>query len=258
LDSKAESQIKEKEEDPKSRSLGIKDKQFMHLEAKVIPANAEKPKGKEMNSDIAPAVGGFKNAIDEKSTEMGERGNQKFQNPDSREQTTVGFSSRTEKKKETGSPTKSEFQKNFDDLIKQAKFDIVQNGKSTAEIVMNPKEFGRLTLKVTVKGEQVEGRILVDNEEVKSLIQNELAKLKENLRESGLQLESLQVDLWNDTAFLSSGNQNSESFQNAKDYQDYLNAAKSSFESRTKKSETNEESELLETTESLKTLEIFA
>lgn len=258
-DSKTELNPKEKEEDPKTRSLGIKDRQFMHLETKVLPANTEKPKGKEGNAEVPTVVGGFKSNFEDKSSEMGDKGGQRFQNQDSRDHQTnsIGLTNRAEKKKEVASPTKSEFQKNFDDLVKQAKFDIVQNGKSTAEIIMNPREFGRLTLKVSVNGEQVEGRILVDSEEAKILIQNELGRLKENLREGGLQLESLQVDLWNDTAFLSSGNQNSESFQNAKDYQEYLNASKSSFQSRREETLEEESAERVET-DSLKTLEIFA
>lgn len=259
VESKAELSPKEKEEDPKTRSLGIKDRQFMHLETKVLPANTEKPKGKEGNAEVPMVVGGFKSNFEDKSSEMGDKGGQRFQNQDSRDHQTnsIGLTNRAEKKKEVASPTKSEFQKNFDDLVKQAKFDIVQNGKSTAEIIMNPREFGRLTLKVSVNGEQVEGRILVDSEEAKILIQNELGRLKENLREGGLQLESLQVDLWNDTAFLSSGNQNNESFQNAKDYQEYLNASKSSFQSRREETLEEESTERVET-DSLKTLEIFA
>lgn len=110
---------------------------------------------------------------------------------------------RSEKPKETN------LKQNLDELIKQAKFDIVQNGKSSAEIIMNPKEYGRLTLKVTVDGEKVEGRILVESEELQKSLQNEIQTIKENLKESGLDLQALIIDLWDDgSQFADRQNQN--------------------------------------------------
>ncbi|GBF48627.1 hypothetical protein LPTSP4_01270 [Leptospira ryugenii] len=119
-------------------------------------------------------------------------------------------------------PSRPELQRNLEDLVKQAKFDIVQNGKSTAEIVMNPREYGRLTLKVSVEGDQVEGRILVETEELKQMLNSEISKLKENLKENGLQLGSLLVDVWEDSSSRFSGGKQSKDFQ---EYKDMLESA---------------------------------
>ncbi len=181
-----------------TRSLGIKEKEFLKTEPKSNSA-AEKIKTKEQ-TEISSAINTNATSSKEENGQM----NSGNKNPSSQRD---GFSfaaetkwnSRSEelsKSEKSNTPTRQEMQKNLDELVKQARFDIVQNGKSTAEIIMNPKEFGRLTLRVSVDGDKVEGRILVETEEMKDLLTNEIAKLKENFKESGLSLESLLVDVW--------------------------------------------------------------
>jgi len=182
------------------RSLGVKDREFAKLDQKQSPSN-EKPKSKDeaiLVNSISLTQGQQK---EESSAGSGNKN--QSSNRD-------GFSFAGESKisnrntenvklEKSNLPSKQDLQKNLDDLVKQARFDIVQNGKSTAEIIMNPKEYGRLSLRVTVDGEKVEGRLIVDSEEMKALLTSEIAKLTENLKESGLTLESLLVDVWDNT-----------------------------------------------------------
>jgi flagellar hook-length control protein FliK len=95
----------------------------------------------------------------------------------------------------SSSLTKEEMKANFEKLVQTAKIQIINQGKSQAEIHMNPKDLGRMILKITVNQDKVEGKIMVDSEIVKSAIQADLSQLKEDLKGQGLILESLQIDV---------------------------------------------------------------
>lgn len=190
------------------RSLGFKEKEFQKLNDNKTQLQTEKQK-----ADASLGI----QITNVSSSKMGEENGKSFEDKGSK----PGFSlhsveqklqSKMEDVKNTekaAKPKETNLKQNLDELIKQAKFDIVQNGKSSAEIIMNPKEYGRLTLKVTVDGEKVEGRILVESEELQKSLQNEIQTIKENLKESGLDLQSLIVDLWEETSqFADRQNQN--------------------------------------------------
>lgn len=91
--------------------------------------------------------------------------------------------------------TKEEMKANFDRLVQTAKIQIINQGKSQAEIHMNPKDLGRMILKISVNKDKVEGKIMVDSESVKSALQADLSQLKEDLKSQGLTLQSLQIDV---------------------------------------------------------------
>ncbi|XDD47599.1 flagellar hook-length control protein FliK [Leptospira sp. WS39.C2] len=152
----------------------------------------------------------------------------------------------------TEKPKESNLKQNLDELIKQAKFDIVQNGKSTAEIIMNPKEYGRLTLKVTVDGEKVEGRILVESEELQKSLQNEIQSIKDNLKESGLDLQALMIDLWDD------GNHFAERQNQNELYQTLIESAKNRGKSEVLEKEEGLDLDRMTPTQESKVLEFFA
>ncbi len=180
------------------RNLGLKDKEFSKSELKTN-VNPEKVKTKEQ-AELTGLTHVNQSSNKEDNGQMGSGNKNSFSNREGMSFANESkMTSRTEEIQKPEKPTlpsRPEMQKNLDDLVKQARFDIVQNGKSTAEIVMNPKEFGRLTLRVSVDGDKVEGRILVDSDEMKDLVTNEISKLKESLKDSGLSLESLFVDVW--------------------------------------------------------------
>jgi flagellar hook-length control protein FliK len=88
-----------------------------------------------------------------------------------------------------------EMKANLDRLVQKAKIQIINQGKSSAEIRMNPQDLGRMILKISVNKDKVEGKILVDSEAVKSVLQADLNNLREELRNQGLSLESLSIDV---------------------------------------------------------------
>lgn len=194
-DKDSSQQVLDKNSDRVVRNLGIKDKEFQKSEIQKTQ-NLERARIETAsNQERVQMV---------QSNQLEGNSSQSSEKRTSGEPVSFGTELRSQLKEniisvEKNKPTKdTNVKQNVDELIKQAKFDIVQNGKSSAEIVMNPKEYGRLTLKVSVEGDRVEGRILVDSEEMVKSLQNEIQTIKENLKESGLELGSLIIDLWDD------------------------------------------------------------
>lgn len=185
--------------DKSSKNLGVKDREFAKVDQKGFQF-ADKIKSKDQTEVAINTISN--NTSMKEDSSFGQSGGNKNESQH-REGSSFVNSTRVmehadeiSKSEKPNAPSRKDMQKNLDELVKQAKFDIVQNGKSTAEIIMNPKEFGRLTLRVSVDGDKVEGRILVENEEMKELVSNEIFRLRENLKDSGLNLESLLVDVW--------------------------------------------------------------
>ncbi|MEM7183727.1 MAG: flagellar hook-length control protein FliK [Spirochaetota bacterium] len=87
------------------------------------------------------------------------------------------------------------FQKSLQALVQKAKINIVQNGKNTAEIALNPKQLGKVTLNISVLNDKVEGRVLVESEAIKTVLLNELQQFRSDLKSAGLTLESIQIDV---------------------------------------------------------------
>lgn len=208
------------------RSLGIKDKEFQKQDSKTH-TSSEKQKQTEVSF-----ISNIQNSSSAKSGEEGgrsseERGTKQGFQFSSLETKSMQKAEEIRFAEKTSKPKETVLKQNIDELIKQARFDIVQNGKSSAEIVMNPKEYGRLTLKVTVDGEKVEGRILVESEELQKSLQNEIQTIKENLKESGLDLQALIIDLWDDGSGLTDRKEQNELYQTMVEAARFRNAENS-------------------------------
>ncbi|MCE9501911.1 MAG: flagellar hook-length control protein FliK, partial [Leptospira sp.] len=90
---------------------------------------------------------------------------------------------------------REQFKNSLNELVRHAKLNIVENGKSTAQISLNPKELGKLTLNISVLKDTIEGKIFVESETIKNLIMSDLNLLKNELKAAGLNLEILQVEV---------------------------------------------------------------
>lgn len=84
---------------------------------------------------------------------------------------------------------------NFQRLVQSAKLHIVENGKSEATLRLNPQELGRVSLRISVEDDRVQGRIFVESEEVKRMFTGDLEQLKKDFKDQGLILESLLVEV---------------------------------------------------------------
>jgi flagellar hook-length control protein FliK len=79
-------------------------------------------------------------------------------------------------------------------IVRSARI-MVQNGESSARIQLEPPSLGKLQLDIVTVNSKVTGRIIVENAEVRDIVQNNLSTLRDNLAQSGLKVESFDVQV---------------------------------------------------------------
>ncbi len=82
-------------------------------------------------------------------------------------------------------------------IIKKASVTL-KNDKSEIVIQLKPETLGKVKLKLSVSKGEVSGRLVVESNEVKNIIQNNLSELQQALEENGLALSSLDISLGNE------------------------------------------------------------
>lgn len=141
-------------------------------------------------------------------------------------------SKQVETKNEIKSSQKPEtLNRNFQEIVKAAKIQIIENGKNSAEISLQPKDLGKITLFVSEENNRLEGKILVENEEARQMILGDLAGLKAELKAGGLDLFEIQVDINYDSPFrFTSSEEEREKNENSKSFSDRGSDSKSDTE----------------------------
>lgn len=84
----------------------------------------------------------------------------------------------------------------FSQIVEHAKV-VVNNGGGEMEISLKPEHLGKLQLKVTVENEVVTAKFIAESQQVKEIIESNLGQLKQNLRENGIQVDSIMVSVGN-------------------------------------------------------------
>ncbi|EMO63689.1 flagellar hook-length control protein FliK [Leptospira borgpetersenii serovar Pomona str. 200901868] len=97
--------------------------------------------------------------------------------------------------KEANVLSKRDIQQNFQSLIRSARVQILENGRTEASIRMNPKDLGQMSLSISTDKDVVRGKLLVESDTVKQQLVAELASLKQDLKANGLELESLVIEV---------------------------------------------------------------
>ncbi|HNO23540.1 MAG TPA: flagellar hook-length control protein FliK, partial [Leptospiraceae bacterium] len=90
---------------------------------------------------------------------------------------------------------------NFSEILKSVRTNILENGKSQADIILHPKELGRMNIQVSLERDSLHGRIFVENENAKSVLLSDLSALHKELKDIGMELASLHVDLSGNPGF---------------------------------------------------------
>ncbi len=72
---------------------------------------------------------------------------------------------------------------------------MTRNGRSSAVINLEPPSLGKIHLEIATERSTVTGRITVESVEIKNLVQNNLAELREHLAQNGLKVESFDVQV---------------------------------------------------------------
>ena len=99
---------------------------------------------------------------------------------------------------ESALPTQQRFNSvAVQELANQTLAIIRQRGADQAEarLALHPAELGQLDLSIEQDGQRLEISVLVDNEQAKAAVSEQLNQLRERLAESGLKLASLDINL---------------------------------------------------------------
>ena len=79
-------------------------------------------------------------------------------------------------------------------IVRQARF-MIHKGQSSAVIKLEPPSLGKLRLDIVIENSRVTGRIIVESQEVKEIIQHSISELRENLAQNGLKVDSFDVQV---------------------------------------------------------------
>ncbi len=82
----------------------------------------------------------------------------------------------------------------LDSIVSHAKI-MMLKGRSSAVIKLEPPSLGRLRLEIVTERSKVTGKIIVENHEVKKIIENRLFELRESLGRNGLKVETFDVQV---------------------------------------------------------------
>ncbi|MDH5656610.1 MAG: flagellar hook-length control protein FliK, partial [Spirochaetia bacterium] len=84
-------------------------------------------------------------------------------------------------------------QQSFNELVEKARMNFGSDGRSSASIRMNPAHFGRMTLNIEMQNNQLQAKLLVESSDAKKMIMDEIENLRQELRNHGIQVESISV-----------------------------------------------------------------
>jgi flagellar hook-length control protein FliK len=79
-------------------------------------------------------------------------------------------------------------------IVRQARFLFV-NRQSSATVVLEPPNLGRLKLDIVTENSKITGKILVESREVQEIIRMNISDLRHNLAQNGFMIESFDVQV---------------------------------------------------------------
>ncbi len=94
---------------------------------------------------------------------------------------------------ETSDPVLARNREAFQDLVEKARLNIGSDGRSSASIRLNPASLGSMTLNLKVTDNQVEARLVVDNQAARKIMQEELENLKIELKNQGINVDHFEI-----------------------------------------------------------------
>ena len=88
-----------------------------------------------------------------------------------------------------------EFREQIDALLDKGKLKIKDSKNASFEIKLNPKELGNLNMNIGVEQGILTGRFVVENEQAKNLLMENLLHIKTQLEQSGVAIGDFQVNV---------------------------------------------------------------
>jgi len=97
-------------------------------------------------------------------------------------------------------------------IVKKAVLDI-KNGQKSIKISLKPEYLGRLELRVSIDNHQVVLKMLTETPMVKDIIENNIAHLKAELGNHGLEIDKFEVQVGENLNYEKKGHEKNENFQ---------------------------------------------
>ncbi len=88
-----------------------------------------------------------------------------------------------------------EFRQSLQEIIDKARISVKDSSNATFTVKLFPKELGSVNVNLFMENGVVSGRFLVDSDETKSLLMNNLASLKEQLADAGINVGEFNVNV---------------------------------------------------------------
>ena len=88
-----------------------------------------------------------------------------------------------------------EFKQSLQEIIDKAKITVRDSRNGKFNVKLYPKELGNVNVNLNLDNGVVHGRFLVDNDEAKNLLMQNLDHLKEMLQESGIEVGDFSVNV---------------------------------------------------------------
>ncbi len=85
----------------------------------------------------------------------------------------------------------------FSQVIKKASI-MLKDNKSEIVIQLKPETLGKVKMKLLIEKGDISGKLIVESNEVKKIIQNHITELKDALEDKGMMLNSLDISLGNE------------------------------------------------------------
>lgn len=96
------------------------------------------------------------------------------------------------------------------DILKTVKYMEINNLKDLT-VKINPKELGEIIIKVTVEGGVMKANINAQNKEAFNLLNAHLSELNDKLQQNNIRIESLNINIYEDTTFFRGQSQHENS-----------------------------------------------
>nr|WP_280528518.1 flagellar hook-length control protein FliK [Tissierella praeacuta] len=85
-------------------------------------------------------------------------------------------------------------------IVEKAKFNLSDN-KNEMRIKLKPEILGEMTMNIEVVKGTVIAKIMVDNQRAKEIIEGNLIQLKEGIKDTGLEIKTVEVFVGNNSDF---------------------------------------------------------
>lgn len=104
----------------------------------------------------------------------------------------------------TNKPEQIDTKKTIQQIAERMKFSI-NNNKNQIKINLKPETLGELTMEIEVVKGLLTAKVMVDNQKAKEIIQNNLFQLKDEIKDTGLEIKSFEVFVGNGNDFSKHG-----------------------------------------------------